>query len=594
VSKYGPARYTAAAAPHQIEPQQAILDPSVQMTVLEMASQVGGKTEILLNVIGYHMHWVPTNIVMMYPTIDSAEKFSKKKLTPNCEASPELEKILKPEKSRSSGNTILVKDFAGGSIFLVGANSPPSLRQASGEILLADEIDAYEAEAGDEGDPLELLWKRGESYPTCVKVVSSTPTVDGQSRIDSLMRETDFRKWFVRCPKCGELQTLEWENVHWPKGEPENAWLECAVKHCVLTDQDRLAMYFGGQWMPTQPFRGKRGYFLPGLYCPWGAQRGFKNRLHQMVEDFLRAQKKETTLKVWINTFKCETWKLKAEEVEDKSLLERCEVYETFIPAGCLVLIGSADVQADRIEAEIVGYGEGEECWGIEYRVLMGNPDQPQVWADLEAFWMQAFDHPSGVKLRTAIQVIDMAHKPRQVVKWVKSKQHRRCYAVMGCKTPWAPLVSRPKKSTIRQAIKFDVGGDVAKEIIYGRLKVEEKGPRYCHFPQGRGYDEEYFKQLTAEKLVHHFENGLLVEREWVKKRDRNEALDIRVYALAALEILNPNWTALAKALAIVSPEAKSIANAEQQVPVEQKPQSLPRAKTYNLRRNTSWVSKWK
>ena len=47
--------------------------------------------------------------------------------------------------------------------------------------------------------------------------------------------------------------------------------------------------------------------------------------------------------------------------------------------------------------------------------------------------------------------------------------------------------------------------------------------------------DAEWFRQLTAEKITTRFQKGRPI-REWVKKsHDRNEALDCRVYAMAAL-----------------------------------------------------------
>jgi phage terminase large subunit GpA-like protein len=313
-------------------------------------------------------------------------------------------------------------------------------------------------------------------------------------------------------------------------------------------------MYYRGEWRATQEFKGIRGYHMNGIYCPWPHQKGYESRLHQMAEDHIRAAKKEKTLQVWINTFLSETWKLASEKIDVVDVLKRCEQYppEGDLPPGVLVLVASADVQADRIEAEIVGYGIGEESWGIEYRVLMGQTDAEPVWKALDEFFSKRFRHPSGQSLGVAIGVVDMRHKPRHVIKFTRAREGRMIYAVMGAKTAWAPLVSRPKKSTIRNAKVFQIGGDVAKDIIYQRLKLDTVGERYCHFPIGRGYDEEYFRQLVAEKLVLHYENGILKKREWVKQRNRNEALDIRVYNLGALDILNPNWPVLANKLRIL------------------------------------------
>jgi phage terminase large subunit GpA-like protein len=603
-SKFGDTKYSTSYAPHQIKPQESCTDPTVQVTVLDMASQVGGKTEILLNVIGYHMHWQPTNIVVMYPTIDSAEKFSKKKLSPCINATPSLSGIVSPSRTRDSGNTILVKDFLGGSVFLVGANSPPSLRGASGEVLIADEIDAYDAEAGTEGDPLELLWKRGESYPDCVKVVGSTPTIEGMSRIDGLMKETDYQMWFMPCPRCSTSQVFMWSHVQWPKNSPELAFYECDKCNAQLTDGDRLWMYYHGDWKPTMPFKGKRGFHLSGIYAPWPHQKGFRSRLHQMADESIRAAKKPTTLKVWINTFLCETWKLKTETVEAGEVASRCELYPaTPLPEKVLCVVGAADVQADRIEAQIVGCGENNEIWALQYSVFMGDTDSAPVWQALDQFINQRFAHLSGASLPVACFLVDMGFRPKQVVKFTKARQGNRVYACAGSKTAWPTwLVKRPTKSTIRQATKFEISGDVAKEIIYHRLiNIKSAGPGFIHFPIGLGFDDEYFRQLSAEKLVTEIdENGISTKKVWKKQRDRNEALDIMVYTLGAIEVLNPNWKALAKGLAI-KPEKGINTNADAAPPEpptpERAPVVVPNKRAFPVRRSGGgggWVNGWR
>lgn len=610
-AKHGPVRYRTSTAPHQIEPQLSFTDPAVQVTVLDMASQIGGKTEMFLNAIGYFMHWKPTNIILMNATIDSVEKFSKKKLSSCIEATPVLSEIICPARSSRDtagrANTILVKDFLGGSLFMVGANSPPSLRGASGEVLIADEIDTYDSEAGGgggaeggEGDPLELLWKRGESYPDCVKIVGSTPTIEGMSRIDALMQETDYRYWFMPCPRCATWQVFKWDHVKWPKGEPEKAWIECDKCNAQLSDEERLAMYYSGEWRATRPFKGKRGYHLNGIYAPWPHHKGYRNRLHQMAEDHIRAARKPTTLKVWVNTFACETWKVKTESVEAGEIASRCELYlNNPLPAGVLCIVGAADVQQDRIEAALFGCGEHNELWGLHYSVLMGNTDAPQVWEALDQFISQEFDHPSGSKLRVACFLVDMAFRGKQVIRFTKPRQGRRVYACQGSKTPWLPLVTRPKKSTIRQATKFDIGGDIAKVDIYERLKVPKPGPRFIHFPIGYGFDDEYFKQLAAEKLVSETDdNGITTKKVWTKQRERNEALDILVYVMGAIEVLNPNWKALAKSLALRPADDISLDNAHkpQQKPTNQPEQPPPvlRRSFYSRRSSGSWMSGWR
>ena len=558
-SRHGAARYSTKDAPHQRGIMEAFTDPAVQTTVMIGASQVCGKTEMFNNVIGYHMEYKPTNVIVMYPTIDSAEKYSKKKFMPMCRATPELDRLLPNNRTRDSGNTILVKEYSGGSVFFVGANSPASLRGSSGEILLADEIDSNEPSAGIEGDAVALLFKRGESYSTCVQAVSSTPTIEGSSRIWSWWESSDQRLWFVPCQKCGTMGIFKWSPesaikagpsfyVEWPAGRTRDAVIVCSSCGARHDDAARLDMYFRGEWRATAPFHGIRGFHLSWIYCPWPAKKGFAHRLHQMAEEWERAKKGgRESLKVIVNTGLCETWKLQLEGTPDPDRLALGMEAETGLNDLVVFLTASVDAQKDRLEYEIQGWGIGEESWGIETGKIHGNPHQPEVWQRLDAEVLsRTFTHPCGAVLRISCALIDSGGQSdakafsKPVYDFVLRRQGRHVFACKGSSEAGAPIVvARPQKSGI---VLQMVGTDAAKSVIYERLTVAVPGPGYCHFLKGCGYDEEWFRQLTAEGVS--VEGG---KRRWVKRRDRNEALDLRCYGYAAFELRRPNLAAISR-----------------------------------------------
>lgn len=533
--------YRTADAPHQREPQETPTDPRVQATILVMASQVGGKTEIFNNVLGYHMHWQPRSSVVMYPQLDAAEKYSKKKFTPMVEASPVLSAILRPARTRDSGNTILTKDFRGGSVYFVGANSPASLRGASGAVLLGDEIDSNPPSAGEEGDPIELLFKRGESFPGVVKLLASTPTIKGVSRIWEWFELSDQRYWFVPCVRCGAYQVLYWRQVQWPKGRPEKAVLVCSACSAALEDKQRLEMYHNGQWRPTAPFRGIAGFHLNGIYTPWPAQKGFANRLHQMAEEFLRAERGgEQKLKVWTNTFDCTLWENKSEAIDPNKLLDRAEDYSPAkIPEGVIVIFCSVDVQKSYLQLESVGLGLDDESWGIETRKIEGDTEQDDVWDDLALHLQKAYVRVDGPVIPISATTIDMRHRPHKVRKFVQRSGIPRVYPVYGVGKTISPIFVTSRFNKHYRLRTFAVSSRLGKDMIFARLKVEEEGPRFMHFPKGQGYNQDYFEQLTAEVLTVQKIKGVTIE-SYEKIRDRNEALDIRVYFLAGIDILKP------------------------------------------------------
>ncbi len=584
-SANGDARFNSSDAPHQREIQDAALDKSVQMTVVIGASQLFGKTEIVNNIVCYHVHYKPRSMVIMYSIIESMEKFSKKKLAPALRATPEVHALVSGDKSRSSGNTISVKEFLGGSIFIVTSGSTAALRGATGSVLIGDEVDDYEDDIGGQGDPVELLWKRGESFPDTIKMLFSTPTLDGRSKIWSRFMDSDQRFWFMPCVHCGKEiifkkshaskldNTIPCAVLEYEKDKAEHARMVCQECFAEITDSQRIQMYRSGAWRPTAEFRGIRGYHLSSLYAHWPAGRGFKNRLHQFAEEWESAKKKgENSLKVIINTGLCETFAEAYEKPpDDEALMLRCEPYAGEIPEPVVYLTCFVDVQKDRLEFEICGWGEMEESWGIETGKLFGDPQLPAVWLKLDEKLFKVYDHPSGARMRISCAMIDSGGQSDNrafaipVYGYVKRRQSRYIFAAKGSSVLGAPpLNAHLQKNGIELQ---NIGTDNCKSAVYARLEITTPGPEYCHFPVGRGYDAEYFKQLTAEQV-----STVDGKRVWVKRRQRNEALDMRAGNIAAFLKRRPNLKAIAKNLrASLDSKEKS---------EESKPESSPVAST--------------
>jgi phage terminase large subunit GpA-like protein len=279
------------------------------------------------------------------------------------------------------------------------------------------------------------------------------------------------------------------------------------------------------------------GFHLSALYSPWVV-------LSDAVEEFLAAKKDPMRLKTFVNTFLGETWEDQGEGVDDVELAQRREDYEG-VPDEVALLTAGVDVQDDRLEVEIVGWGAGEESWCVDYRVLHGDPSSPQLWKQLDEVLLQTFDHPIGGPMIIRSTCVDSGgHHTRAVYNYAKTRAGHRVFAIKGIGGEGKPIVGRPSKNNIGKIPLYPVGVDTAKELFYARLRQPEPGPGYCHFHTR--LDEEHFRQLTAEKQVIRYHKGY-PKRGWIKTRTRNEALDVRVYAMAALAILNVNMDSIAK-----------------------------------------------
>jgi phage terminase large subunit GpA-like protein len=266
-----------------------------------------------------------------------------------------------------------------------------------------------------------------------------------------------------------------------------------------------------------------------------------------MVAEFLKAKKLPETLKTWVNTSLGETWEEAGETVEADSLLTRKETWGNEAPEDVVVVTAGVDVQGDRLEMEVKGWGIGEESWSLDYRQIFGDPAQEAVWKELDACLQRPVKSKTGLYLNIACTCIDSGgHHTQMVYDFCGRHALRGVFAIKGMSQAAKPIVGRPTRNNRFKIRLYPIGVDTAKEVIYSRLRITEPGAGYYHFPVDR--DREYFLQLTAEKQVTKFNKGI-GRREWIKTRARNEALDCNVYALAALKLLSPDLEALAAAM---------------------------------------------
>lgn len=498
-----------------------------------MSSAQVGKTELLLNAIGYFVDYDPAPILLLQPTLEMAQTFSKDRLAPMCRDTPALRGKIQDAKSRSSGNTMLHKTFPGGHITMAGANSPASLASRPIRIMLADEVDRYPASAGAEGDPVNLAKKRTTTFWNKKIILVSTPTIKGASRIEDAYEESTKERYELACPECDEYQPLRWRNIMFDE-------VGHACEHCgVISNQIKWTAK-PGKWVAQQHHHKCRGFHLNELVSPW-------RRWEQIIDDFREAKKSPETLKTFVNTSLGETWEDEGASLEHHVLYNRREHYTKPVPEKALVLTAAVDVQDDRLEVQVEGWGECDENWKVDFDILRGDPSRPELWAKLDSFLSTNYEHESGVKMQIACTAIDSGgHYTEQVYKFVKPREHRRIYAIKGKSQAGSPLVGRPSRSNKGKINLFGIGTDTAKELIFKRLQINEPGAGYVHFPVNEAFDEEWFEQLTAEKCVTKYRDRR-PHRVWVKTRNRNEALDLSVYNLAALYILNPNFKIIAK-----------------------------------------------
>lgn len=521
--------WRTSRAEYQREIMDAINDPFVEDIVIMASAQVG-KSEIILNGLGYYIHYDPSPILLIQPTLDKARDFSKERVAPMIRDSPALSERVGGMKTKDSSNTILFKSFPGGFIALGGANAPSGLAARPIRIILADEIDRFPVSAGDEGDPLDLAEKRTTAFYNRKKIKVSTPTIKGASRIEMEFELSTMEYYNLPCPRCGEHQPLRWEQIDF-----ETVSHRC--EHCAFLSDEFEWKNQKGEWIATAESK-MRGFHLNELLSPF-------RRWEEIIADFKKAKRKGTeALKVFKNTSLGETWEEEGTALDEETLQKRQEEYDAEVPDGVKILTAAVDVQDDRFEIEVVGWGIERESWGIQYHVIHGDLNTQKPWDDLDAFLLRRFSKEDGTQFAIACTMMDSGgHFTQEVYKFTKPRLSRRVYALKGESSQmsdYTPLIAGYSKPKPIEAVLVKVGVNEGKVYVMSSLQVENHGPNYCHFPKGRGYSAQYFRTLTAERLETVFAGGIPKQR-WKQIRARNEGFDLRVYNAAAIEMLSPN-----------------------------------------------------
>lgn len=532
-----PGQWRTSRAPYFREPMDSCKNPHYQKIIIKSASQLG-KSELILNLLGYYTHTDPAPMLLIQPTVEMAESFSKDRLAPMIRDTPILNTLFSDSKSRNSGNTIRQKTFPGGHCTLIGANSPSNLAMRPIRMLLCDEINRYPASAGTEGNPVKLAEKRTTTFHNRLVILVSTPTDKGSCAISNNYELSSQGEYCLLCPSCDSPNYIDRKIL---VIDHDTMNIQAACRSCGSVHGEQEWKKREGIYVHKNPDNKVRGFLI-------NAYASLFNTWDNIEREFLESKKNPEDLKVFVNTVLAEEWEEPGEKADPQALLNRREHYEN-PPEDCLVITCAVDTQDNRLEYEVVGWGEGFESWSMEYGVILGDPGKKEVWKQLKDFFdTKRWKHASGHSMRIVAMTIDLGgHHTQMVYEFCDSMQPERVWPVRGV-GGWGLPLTKQGRSKIKRSDKkvtfYNVAVDQAKLWIERRLKQKEPGPGYCHF-NFKFNDELYFDGLTSEKLTTTYKRSYPVKVWQLEKGRRNEPLDLRVYNYAAVRLLNPVWSAL-------------------------------------------------
>ena len=589
-----PGRWQNPRMPFLVGPMDAMspTDPC-EFVACMFASQLG-KTEIILNAAGRAMHMSPGPMLMVQPDMEMAKRFSRQRIEQGLiEPTPVLRALVAPAKSRDGANTILMKEFRGGTMIFAGSNSSSSLSSMPARYAYLDEVDKFSEEASGEGDTIDQCIQRTAAFVNRKILLTSTPTFKGNSNIETWYELGDQNRYWVPCPQCGEFQVLIWDQVKWDPNKPKTAHYVCVHNGCVLENRHKSVMLPRGEWRPDRPDADGqiRSFHLSALYTP----HGWPNDWAELARLWLAARKNNVKRKAFVNLKLAETWDpfaiggvahdyLHSRTTTADEEFGYCidaRGHETLapLPDDVVLLTCAVDVQDDRLQVELRGWGVGQQAWSIDHRRMPGDLSAPQVWDVLDRYLSREYRTVSGWTMPIERTCIDSGgHFTQSVYDFVRHKRTRHIMAIKGRAGQIPVWNPKPSQSTMGRCPLYIVGVDPAKEEVYARLRVDKPGPGFVHFPRGRA--AEYFKSLTVERQVKIYVAGQPRIRWVCPPHTPNEGLDLAVYNYAALKswlMASNSLEARAARRASSKPEVDAATKAAQSAPVRPVPGTAPR-----------------
>ncbi len=560
-------KWRTSRTPYMLDVLDCFTDPRIEHIVVVASSQVG-KTEAELNMVGYCIDQDPGPILMVQPTIDDVKRFSEMRIAPMIRETKCLKRKVADPKARDSGNTKRQKSFPGGFLVLTGSNAAHDLSSMPIRYVFGDERDRWAKSAGTEGDPWELAKARTRTFYNKKMVEVSTPTIKGASAIEKSYNLGTMERWKTQCPHCGTFSEIKFDNIRFEYTASENgsekvfdiSEIYWCCPECGGVSDEHTMKSQPSKWVAAVPeareLHKTRSFWITAWVSPWATWES-------IVLQFLQAGTDAAKLQVVYNTQFGELWEDRGEMVSEDEVMARREEYEAELPDGVLVLTCGVDTQDDRLEYEVVGHRRFGETWGIKKGVILGRPDTDEVWERLDEVIAHRYKFKSGVSLKISLTFVDEGgHFTQEVRQRCLERQAGNVFAIKGASRPDIPYTAPPKKQkivvhgkVIGQVWVYEIGVNAGKQKIVNDLKVGSPGANYCHFPLRDDYGKQYFKQLMSEHLV--YDPKLKHPWSWEKipGHERNEAFDIRNYALAAIAVLSPDWDAIEQKLRAALPD---------------------------------------
>ena len=548
--------------------------PDIRHLVLKWATQIG-KSVILYNILGYIIDEDPYSTLLVYPSDDEGRRVSRTRLQTLFEACQAIADKIPKSRAKYQLEEMA---FPGMVLYVVGANSPTPMAQKPCRNVIRDEINKFPKSIKGHGNPLALSEERFKAFYDIRKLidVSSPTTEDGNITVQEASCQV-ILKYFVVCPFCKRLQTLEFNQIHYEdrekleKADRIHLAATSAVyvcKYCEEGIDDRwkewmMAKENGADWCDInneepepsddpmadifEKYKNKGVKLedvasrLSSLYSPflrWG----------DIVKKYLTAELAEVDKfdlqRAFITDWLGEEYVPKISAQSDDDVLKhRTDLPPLMVPDKALALTMGVDVHKRHLEYVIRAWARDYENWLIRYgHVLLWEDIYRLIFEDVYPIensvesmrvWRCGIDTGGG---ETDDEEITSTE---EVYTWLRNYGRGVCFGVKGSSHPMATRIretiidkmpGRAGKVIPGGLVVYVVDTAEFKDTLHFRLQVEDGQAQSFHLHAETGKD--YSRQITAEEKRRD-DKGKTV---WHKKR-ANHYLDCEVYAAACADI---------------------------------------------------------
>ena len=503
--------------PYQHGIADAIGNPEVERVTVVKPVRVGF-TSLLTGALASFVANDPSPVLVLLPTAADCRDYMVSDIEPIFAATPTVRSLLAADMGDEDRNTLLSRRFPGGTLKIVAAKAPRNLRRHNVRILMIDEADAMET--GAEGSPIKLAERRTLSFSNRKIILGSTPILEETSHVLRAYADSDQRVFEVPCASCGAFHEINWQHIEWEEGRPETAAYRCPSCQDLIEERYKPGMVEQGRWRAMRPeVKGHAGFRLNALVsglsnASWG----------KLAAEFVVAKDDPAQLQTFVNTLLAQGWRETTDDLDETALQSRCEPFDlNRIPPEVLALTAGVDVQDDRLEITVAGWGREQDMLILGHQIIWGSPDDDGTWRQLEDLLQQRFKHPHGGSLKIDAAAVDSGDGDwtDRVYGYCFPRLARRVMAIKG--VHGSRPVLQMSQGKVKGGRLFLVGVDGVKTLLMSRL-ARGQSIRFSE-----SLEPVWFEQLASERKVLRYSRGQPVRRFERKPGARAEALGIRV-----------------------------------------------------------------